>query len=299
MAEDAKRTCVLVIDKGRGILDFIAERILLPNGYKPILARDGVEGVRMALAHVPDLIIMDHALPKLSGVEVLEALHTRPLQIPVILMTSLDAQQIDVKLLRMGVRDYIVKPFTVDQMLQSIRRVTFEVQLRREKTDLAHRLAHAERKVKQCLIELTIFHKVSEAVKNRLPLDVLLERVTEAALFVTQSEECVLALNDPETGDRTEKARKRRTRGAARPLVPNMPPASDQSGTVIAMLHAPLKVGSRELGVLRVNNKTTLRSFGDHERQMLSILADYAAIAIEMVRLTHQLERVANVDPKS
>jgi CheY-like chemotaxis protein len=262
----------------------------MPNDYRPILARDGAEAVRIALSEIPDLIILDQDLPKMSGSDVLEGLCTRSLQVPAILMTSRGAQTIDIRLLRLGVRDFLVKPFSVDQLLQSIRQVTFEVQLRREKAALTHRLGQAELKIRQCLIEFGIFHKIGEGVIQRMPLDDLLERIIDAALHITQSEECVLVLNDPETGERTEKFRKRRIRGFARPLVPYTPPKSGQPGTVVAMLHIPLKMGSQEIGVLGVNNKTALRSFNNHERQTLSILANYAAIAIRTAQLFHQVE---------
>jgi GAF domain-containing protein len=50
-------------------------------------------------------------------------------------------------------------------------------------------------------------------------------------------------------------------------------------------------VGEKEIGVLGVNNKTTPRSFSDHERQMLHVLVGYAAIAIENSHLAHQAEQ--------
>jgi len=75
-----------------------------------------------------------------------------------------------------------------------------------------------------------------------------------------------------------------------RPIVPGAPPGTDQPGKVTAMLHTPLQWGGKEIGVLGVNSKVTLQGFDDHDRQILRILADYAALAIEMVRLTRHGE---------
>jgi len=285
MENDAEHIRVLVIDSSRNVRDFIAEQILIPNGYTPILARDGAEGLRIALAELPDLIIMDLELPLMSGRDVLESLRSRPLRIPVILITSHGFERMTVALLRMGVRDLVDKPFTADGLLQSMDRVMFELQLRRDKLDLTHRLALAKRQIRQCLVEQNIFAGVGKAVAAQMPLDDLLERVVDAALYITQSEDCALMLNDPLTGERTEKFAKRRTHGFTRPLVPYSVSDPNRSGTVAAMLHTPIKSGTREIGVLSVNNKTTPRSFSENERQLLRILADYAAIAIETARL--------------
>jgi CheY-like chemotaxis protein len=293
MVEDTKPIRVLVIEKSQGIREFIAERVLIPNNYAPVLAGDGVEGVRKALAEVPDLVIMADLLPKLNSLEVLEALRSRPLQIPVILMTSRDAHRIDIRLLRLGVRDCVSKPFTANQLLQAIQHTTFEIQLQRDKTALANRLGQSERKIKQCLIELTIYQRIGEAILAELPLEVILERIAEAARYITQSEECFLVINDPETGDRAEKISTKPTRGIARPLVPGAASESGKPGAVAAMLHIPLKVGSREVGVLGVSNKAALRSFSDHERRMLGILVDYAAISVKMAQLSQDLTRSA------
>jgi DNA-binding response OmpR family regulator len=164
MAEETDHIRVLVIDGSRNVRDFVAEQVLLPNGYRPILARDGVEGLRLALAEIPDAILMDFELPMMSGRDVLESLHSRPLQIPVILMTSRGTEQVAVRLIRMGVRDYLLKPFTADELLQSLERVLFEVQLRRESTELAKQLTFANRRLKQCLLEFNVVSQMGRAI---------------------------------------------------------------------------------------------------------------------------------------
>jgi two-component system NtrC family sensor kinase len=290
MARDTDRIRVLVIDGSRNIRDFVAEQVLIPNGYVPLLARDGAEGLHKALAEVPDLIVMDYELPLMSGRDVLETLHARPFKIPVILMISPGSEAIVVPLLRMGVRDYLVKPFKTDELLGAMQRILFEVQLQQEKAALASQLAQTQQELKRRVVELSIFHEIGRAVTARLSLDTLLERIADAALYVIQAEECILRLNNPETDRVTEKVRKRRVRGVAQPLVPGAAPGADQPGKVTAMLHTPLKWGGREIGVLGVNSKVTLRGFDDHDRQMLCTLADYAATAIEMARLNRRAE---------
>jgi GAF domain-containing protein len=58
------------------------------------------------------------------------------------------------------------------------------------------------------------------------------------------------------------------------------------------MLHIPLQIGSRPVGVLGVNNRSTPRAFDDHDKQILRTLAGYAAVAIEHARLSQQVEQI-------
>ena len=296
MAEETDRIRVLVIDGSRNVRDFVAEQVLVPNAYEPILARDGVEGLRLALAEIPDAILMDFELPMMSGRDVLESLHSRPLQIPVILMTSRGTEQVAVRLIRMGVRDYLLKPFTADELLHSLERVLFEVQLRRESTELSKQLSFANRRLKQCLLEFNVVSQMGRAVTAQMPLDDFLERIVDAALYITQSEECVLMLNDSETAQPTAKVAKRRVGAITRPLSSYPIPDPERPGAVAAMLHIPLRVGTEEIGVLGVSNKTRPRSFNDHERQLLGVLADYAAMAIENSHLLRQVEQPAEIE---
>ncbi len=296
MPEETDRIQVLVIDGSRNVRDFVAEQVLVPNGYEPILARDGVEGLRLALAQVPDVILMDIELPMMSGRDVLESLHSRPLQIPIILMTSRGTDQVAVRLIRMGVRDCLLKPFTADELLRSLERVLFEVQLRREGAELATQLALANRRLKQCLLEFKVFSQIGKAVTSTLSVDTLLERIVDAALYITQSEECILMLHDPETGLPIETVAKGRAGDVTQHLSPYPIPDPDRPGAVAAMLHIPLKVRSEEIGVLGVSNKSKPRSFNEHERQLLRVLADYAAMAIENAQLQREVEQARQAE---
>jgi DNA-binding response OmpR family regulator len=291
MDKDQDPIRVLVIDGSRNVRDFVAEQVLVPYGYMPILARDGAEGLRKALIEIPDLILMDYELPMMSGRDVLEALRARPLQIPVILMASRGLEQLALPLIRMGMRDYLIKPFTVDDLLGSIQGTLFEIELRREKGEVSRRLGQMSRRLKQCLIEMSIFQEIGRSITAQVALGEILKRAADAALYITQAEACTLLIHDPESGQTVERVSSQSPRALARPLAPEPESESDaKSGKVSAMLHVPMRVRAKEIGVLTVENKHTLRNFDDHHRQVLRILADYAAIAIENVRLVRELE---------
>src|SRR5512143_645027 len=111
---------ILVVDDSRPTREFIVDYVLKPKGYLAILAVDGAEGVQLALDQHPDLIILDIELPKLDGMGVLHALKDNGLNIPVIMSTAHGSEQIAVEAFRLGVRDYVPKPFEVSNMIRAI-----------------------------------------------------------------------------------------------------------------------------------------------------------------------------------
>ena len=113
---------VLVIEDRRENIVFIANNILRPEGWDVLTARDGELGLQKAIEEKPDLIITDLKLPKMSGLDVLEELNTRGLRIPAIVMTFHGSEETAIRAFRLGAADYLIKPFTVDDMLAAIKR---------------------------------------------------------------------------------------------------------------------------------------------------------------------------------
>lgn len=88
-------------------------------------APNGVEGLAMANKENPSLIILDITMPVMDGVEMLERLKREPelKDIPVIMLTAEGGRDQVTKVVRMGVRDYIVKPFKGEELLERINKV--------------------------------------------------------------------------------------------------------------------------------------------------------------------------------
>jgi DNA-binding response OmpR family regulator len=86
------------------------ERALIKAGYAVIHAGDGEDGLRSASENVPDLILLDMMLPKVSGLEVLRSLKTDVLvkHIPVIVLSGL-GQANEAKLIKEGAAAFVVK----------------------------------------------------------------------------------------------------------------------------------------------------------------------------------------------
>jgi class 3 adenylate cyclase/DNA-binding response OmpR family regulator len=289
---------VLVVDDSRQIREFVVQYVLKPNGFEVVEATDGAEGMRKVLEGGIDLMLLDLEMPKMTGFEVLDALRAQRSEIPVILMTSHGSEVIVVEMFRKGVRDYVIKPFTVEEMLASIERALREVRLQHEKETLTARLIQSKRQLEQRLRELKTLSLVGKSVTTLMDRDKLLERIVDAALYITGSEEGAILLEDKSTGLLREHVRKRRVQGkeerrVSRRTEDELAADTVREGNAMrtgAMLYAPLKVGEKSIGTLGVSNKVTARFFDDHDRELLTALADYASIAIENSRLLQQVE---------
>jgi CheY-like chemotaxis protein len=105
---------ILIVDDNAH-LQIAFKKWLTVAGYKVQLASDGEEGLRWALANMPDVIVLDMLLPKLSGLDVLRALkrNSEASRIPVIALSGLPMSN-ESKLIREGAISYLEKSMLVD-----------------------------------------------------------------------------------------------------------------------------------------------------------------------------------------
>ncbi len=118
-----KKKRILIIDDFEPLLEEVSD-FLTFEGFKTYTAKDGAEGIQMAIQHKPDLIICDIQMPKMDGFEVFKTLEKIPSvhSVPFIFLTA-RAQAEDFKIgLKIGADDYITKPLEMDNLLASIKK---------------------------------------------------------------------------------------------------------------------------------------------------------------------------------
>jgi len=101
----------------------ILRDVLVNAGFDLIEAVDGEEGVQMATAHVPDLVLMDIQLPLVDGYEATRRIKSDPhlRHIPVIAVTSYALSDDENKAMAAGCSGYVAKPFSPRALLAKIR----------------------------------------------------------------------------------------------------------------------------------------------------------------------------------
>ncbi|HBE19503.1 MAG TPA: DNA-binding response regulator [Cyanobacteria bacterium UBA11149] len=111
---------ILVVEDEIKLAQFI-ELELKYEGYQVTLANDGLTGLTAARESDPDLIILDWMLPGISGPEICRRLRTTGDKVPIILLTAKDEVSDRVAGLDAGADDYVVKPFSVEELLARVR----------------------------------------------------------------------------------------------------------------------------------------------------------------------------------
>src|SRR5580765_8223645 len=117
---DLPHGTVLVVDDEPTIVEVVS-RYMERAGYETLVASDGLEALRLAEQHDPDLVVLDVMLPELDGLEVMRRLHDgdgRP--VPVILLTARGEESDRLVGLRRGADDYVVKPFSPAELVARV-----------------------------------------------------------------------------------------------------------------------------------------------------------------------------------
>ena len=112
---------VLAVDDEAGILRLVKLE-LSQQGFRVVTAGSGEEALRVAEEQRPDIVLLDIVMPEMTGLEVMRKLREQS-NAPVILVTAKDTDSDKVRGLELGADDYIVKPFSPDELGARIRAV--------------------------------------------------------------------------------------------------------------------------------------------------------------------------------
>lgn len=115
---------ILAVDDEQDLLDLI-DYNLKKAGFEVLLANDGQEALKKAQKHHPDLILLDIMMPKMNGLETVEALRTSKElnKIPVVFLTARSDEKTEVAGLDKGGDDYINKPISFSTLISHIKAV--------------------------------------------------------------------------------------------------------------------------------------------------------------------------------
>jgi heavy metal response regulator len=111
---------ILFVEDDKSIARFV-EKALRENYFAVDVAYDGEDGRHLALHERYDLLILDILLPKIDGIEVLKTVREKGIDTPVIFLTAKDAERDIVEGLDFGADDYMVKPFSINELLARVR----------------------------------------------------------------------------------------------------------------------------------------------------------------------------------
>ena len=133
---------ILIIEDETPMRTALAD-LLIGEGYRALSAADGESGLQRALAEKPDLILLDIMLPKLDGFALCAELRRLSNAVPVLMLTAKGQIEDRVAGLDVGADDYLVKPFSTDELLARVRALLRRVE-RKTRSPVKLRLGETE-----------------------------------------------------------------------------------------------------------------------------------------------------------
>lgn len=313
MVTEGRQERVLIVDEDPEVLDLLSRQVLVPMGYQLATAGDAGSAIQQALNFSPDLIIASLTLPGLSGKDLLVALRSQGMELPMLVMAPEGMEADAIQAFRLGARDYLVKPLREAEAVAAVERALNEIRLRRERKQLADQLAESNRKLERRVRELTTIYGIGKAVTSTTNRDQLFSKIIEGSLYVTEADMGWILLAQDDSEERHLAAQRGLPPEYAGRLhepwddgVSSLVMLSGESlriqGEALAQfevarsgraaLIVPIKVRDQAIGVISVARKDS-RPFSERNQAMLEAVADYASISIVNARLFKALEERA------
>jgi putative nucleotidyltransferase with HDIG domain len=279
---------ILIVDDEPAILETVREFLSL-LGYDCATAASAEEAIERIGQEAFDLVLTDLHLGALTGMDVLEAVgHDDPARTLVVIMTAFPTIENAIVALKNGAEDYLLKPFSLENLELVVGRVLEKQRLARENISLRESLA---------------LYRASEALEAPLELPEYLRTVLDVAVNELQGEAAQLALLEEPDGINNvwrllprEQVGRELQLGSedVRSLVEEM---KRGEGALLRtreggepLLALPLRAGGEMVGLIAVHRRPGADPFTPAQARALIIIGAGAAVAIKNARLYNALQ---------
>ena len=301
---------VLLVESDPAIIELIAHQALKPLGYQVHIVGDVNAAIIHAAQSVPDLVIADLNLPGLSGKDLLVALNSQGLQVPVIVLASKGQENNVIQAFRLGGTDYLLWPARETEVVSAVERVLKQVHETRARQRLDVQLKDTNEELQRRLRELTTIFAVGKAVISITDQKVLFDKIVEGAVYVAEADYGWLQIRDDHLRTFVLTAHRNLpdvwARKIGQPLDDGISSLVALSGETLAIngdplkrfrvsmlglsaLVTPIKIQHEVIGLLVVVRKTN-RPFDGTTQALLGAVADYASISLVNARLFRALQ---------
>jgi two-component system, NtrC family, sensor kinase len=300
---------ILVVESDPDVSDLIARQTLKPLGYQVVVAGDASSAIQQAIQFSPDLIIANLHLSGLSGKDLLVALTSQGLNVPVLVMAEKGHEQDVIQSFRLGANDYLILPVRDAEVVSAVERLIKQVRERRARAELDKKIQAANAELEKRVAELMTIISVGRAVVSVTDQRVVLEKILDAALKVSASEIGWLMLRDDKTKTFLLGSQRNLPDAWAKkigqPLDDGITTLVAMSGETLSINGAPLKkfkvaalgqsamvvpvkVQKDVIGLLAVLRKADL-PFEKSQQTLVEAIVDYASISLVNSQLFRSL----------
>ena len=301
---------ILIADDEADVLEMCVRALSL-EGYQTHATRSGPESIEAAKQRHFDLLLTDIKMPGMTGLQAFQAIRLENPDIVGVAITGYGALDTAIEALQLGMADFLLKPFSLDELNAAISKALVKKRLERENARL------------RALIPL---FGLSQAFMAVTELEALLQRIMKVALQETGAKLGVLALRD-EASEEWEIAaavtqrstdapspRYRVSSAIARQAIGGQQAvlwAADSSrepffaskamnARIKTAVALPLVVKGETIGILALGKGRAPAGFARSDVELLSVLASQAAIAIQNARLFMRIrdayDKLASLD---
>jgi two-component system NtrC family sensor kinase len=313
MPSEKPKERILVVDQNPETLELIAHQTLRPMGYQVKIAQLASSAIQHAISFAPHLILANLDLPDLSGKDLLVALSSQGLDIPVLLIADKGKEEDILQAFRLGAADFIHPPLREAEVLAAVERALKSVRQRVEKEQLARQLQQTNQQLQQRVRELTTIFAMGKAVTSITNQRDLFRTIVNGAVRISEADRGWLLIRDenPKTFIlRAEANLPALLRSRLnQPFDDGLSSLVALSGETLTIHGTPLKrfkisqLGQAALVVpvraqkevigLMVMTRKASQPFSKATQTILEAVADYAAISIVNARLFQALEERA------
>lgn len=308
MAKSKER--ILLVENDPDISDLISRQTLQPLGYQVKLAESANLAIQEAVTFAPDVMLVSLNLPGLSGKDLLVALASQNLDVPIIVVADKGMEGDVIQAFRLGASDYLRCPVREAEVVSAVERALKQIRAKRERETLARQLNQTNQELQRRVRELTTILAVGKAVTSVTNQRILLDKVVEGAVYVTEADSGWLLLREDRSKNFILKACRNLPATIAekinQPWDDGISSLVALSGEALAIqgeplqrfkvsrfgkaaLVVPIKIKKDVVGLLVVVRKSPT-PFGSSNQTLLEAVADYASISLVNAHLFTALE---------
>ena len=279
-------------------------RALHAVGYKTAIAHNKVGVEKIMQDSTPALVLLGAYFQEEESIALIESLLIKYPTLPIIFLATEKSPKLIQKVLSTGISAYLQPPLQTDEILSAVQS---SLQRARRIGDWVRKeIKYTTTSLEKRISEMEVLLTIGQDLTSTLDLDGVLKNVVSAAVKLTKAEEGSLLLLDEESDELYMRAGHNFEDGFVRsfripvndtlagqvmrtgePLILNKV-SSHKIKTaylVQALIYIPLKYKDKIIGVLGVDNRKHRLPFTERDILLISLLADYASIAIENARL--------------
>jgi len=295
---------ILVVDDEKFIRDIFKDYFESSTDYSVLTASDGLEALEIIEKEDVDCCFTDLSMPRLDGLELTKRIHSFDNTIPVVVMTGYPTMDNAIETLKNGVVDFLTKPFQIDQILPTIRRVMAEralfvenILLRKEAAQ-SKKLVKVNQELQQKIKEVgttnLILQKLNQVTSSKDLFNILVNLCGEVTAcdeshfcFITRQmeEHAIIASffrDDDKNTQGTGWIENSTVKKVADDGIPCLIRENNGHSSIIAI---PLKIRSNIFGILISVIRNDPNTFSEKDIYFLNFLAEKASFLVENLAL--------------